>query len=134
MKCQLAFLLARAQIPKEWVFEEGEDEDEIHEKLSECLNNAMLSKQFKEFGEELGVLEPKSLEDVYKSHLENTSTYIFILIYLFMYLHCDVRSGGGECRFSAREFGGDIRECLRKRRVWERQVNGECRRGKQLGI
>ncbi|KAI9063544.1 26S proteasome regulatory complex non-ATPase subcomplex Rpn1 subunit [Trametes sanguinea] len=77
MKKQLAFLLARAQVPKEWLETPGEDgmddgESELPEDLVECLSNTRLSSQFKEFGKELNVLEPKSLEDVYKSHLENT--------------------------------------------------------------
>ncbi|KAH9896953.1 26S proteasome regulatory complex non-ATPase subcomplex Rpn1 subunit [Cubamyces lactineus] len=77
MKKQLAFLLARAQVPKEWLetpTEDGMDdgESELPEDLVECLSNTRLSSQFKEFGKELNVLEPKSLEDVYKSHLENT--------------------------------------------------------------
>lgn len=74
MKRQLAFLLARAQVPKEWVLQEGEgEESELPEDLSDCLNNSTLSTHFRDFGKELGALEPKSLEDVYKSHLENTS-------------------------------------------------------------
>ncbi|KAI0635261.1 26S proteasome regulatory complex non-ATPase subcomplex Rpn1 subunit [Trametes polyzona] len=77
MKKQLAFILARAQVPKEWLDEPSEDgmddgESELPEDLLECLSNTRLSSQFKEFGKELNVLEPKSLEDVYKSHLENT--------------------------------------------------------------
>ncbi|KAI0372041.1 26S proteasome regulatory complex non-ATPase subcomplex Rpn1 subunit [Pilatotrama ljubarskyi] len=77
MKKQLAFILARAQVPKEWLETPGEDgmedgESELPEDLVECLSNTRLSTQFKEFGKELNVLEPKSLEDVYKSHLENT--------------------------------------------------------------
>lgn len=72
MQRQLAFLLARAQIPKEWVF--PDESEEIPEDLLDCLSNTKLSQHFKDFGKELGVLEPKSLEDVYKSHLENTST------------------------------------------------------------
>ena len=80
MKKQLAFLLARAQVPKEWLEAPAEDgmddgESELPEDLVECLSNARLSTQFKEFGKELNVLEPNSLEDVYKSHLENTRTY-----------------------------------------------------------
>ncbi|KAI1798120.1 armadillo-type protein [Ganoderma leucocontextum] len=79
MKKQLAFLLARAQVPKEWLEAPAEDgmddgETELPEDLVECLSNTRLSAQFKEFGKELSVLEPKSLEDVYKSHLENTRT------------------------------------------------------------
>ncbi|KAI0795452.1 armadillo-type protein [Abortiporus biennis] len=73
MKRQLAFLLARAQVPKEWVVEEGE-EDELAEDLTECLSNTRLSSHFRDFGKELGVQDAKSLEDVYKSHLENTRT------------------------------------------------------------
>ena len=68
---QLEFLIARAQVPTEWVFHEGE---KIPEDLQDCLGNARLSQHFKDFGKELGVLEPKSLEDVYKSHLESGPT------------------------------------------------------------
>lgn len=79
MKRQLAFLIARAQIPLEWLhpIEDSDTEDmveEFPEDLIECLSNAHLSMHFRDYGKELGVLEPKSLEDVYKSHLENTST------------------------------------------------------------
>ena len=78
MKRQLAFLLARAQIPIEWLQSSTEADpeapDEMPEDLVECLSNARLSTHFREFGKELGVAEAKSLEDVYKSHLENTST------------------------------------------------------------
>jgi hypothetical protein len=82
MKRQLALLLARAHIPLEWILqseEEGVDPDseafaeEFPEDLLECLGNSKLYTHFREFGKELGVLEPKSLEDIYKSHLENTS-------------------------------------------------------------
>ncbi|KAF9457552.1 armadillo-type protein [Collybia nuda] len=82
MKRQLAFLLARAQIPLEWLNPapsedtdadaDVEDQEELPEDLLECLSNNRLSTHFREFGKELGVLEAKSLEDVYKSHLENT--------------------------------------------------------------
>ncbi|KAG2003380.1 26S proteasome subunit RPN2a [Coprinopsis cinerea AmutBmut pab1-1] len=81
MKRQLAFLMARSQVPLEWLqppsSEDGEGEDvdfqeELPEDLLECLSNARLSHHFREFGKEVGVAEAKSLEDVYKSHLENT--------------------------------------------------------------
>jgi 26S proteasome regulatory subunit N1 len=75
MKRQLAFLLARAQVPIEWLItsEDGEiDQEQLPSDLLQCLSNTKLSASFKAFGKELGVLEPKSLEDVYKSHLENT--------------------------------------------------------------
>ena len=77
MKRQLALILARAQTPLEWLqvpSEDGDATEELPEDIVECLSNSRLSTQFKEFGKELGVLEPKSLEDVYKSHLENART------------------------------------------------------------
>jgi 26S proteasome regulatory subunit N1 len=75
MKRQLAFLIARAQIPVEWLQAtdaEGDLSDELPDDLLECLSNTHLSKHFREFGKELGVAEAKSLEDIYKSHLENS--------------------------------------------------------------
>ncbi|KAF7349265.1 26S proteasome regulatory subunit RPN1 [Mycena sanguinolenta] len=79
MKRQLAFLLARAQTPIEWLRapsdnpdEEVDIEDEFSEDLRECLSNTRMSAHFRDFGKELGVTDPKSLEDVYKTHLENT--------------------------------------------------------------
>jgi 26S proteasome regulatory subunit N1 len=87
MKRQLAFLIARAQIPVEWIHPKaGDDEDEseveLEPDLQECLFNTKLSPFFREFGKELGVEEAKSLEDVYKSHLENTSTFYYSLSYI----------------------------------------------------
>lgn len=74
MKKQLAFILARAQIPIEWldgsVFNEGSPTVELPEDILECLSNSNLYNYFREFGKELGVGEAKSLEDIYKSHLE----------------------------------------------------------------
>ncbi|KAI0826430.1 armadillo-type protein [Irpex lacteus] len=70
MKRQLAFILARAQVPKEWVLPEDSEEED----LVDCLSNTKLSAHFRAFGKELGVSEARSLEDVYKSHLENTRT------------------------------------------------------------
>lgn len=77
MKRQLALILARAQVPLEWLQNTDEDGDaeELPEDLLECLSNTKLSAHFREFGKELAVSEAKSLEDVYKSHLENTSTF-----------------------------------------------------------
>ena len=62
IKRQLAYILARQQVSIE-----TEDEN-----LAEILNNTKLTENFKRFGKELNVLEPKSLEDIYKSHLENS--------------------------------------------------------------
>lgn len=76
MKRQLAFILARAQVPKEWVLPEDSEEED----LVDCLSNTKLSAHFRAFGKELGVSEARSLEDVYKSHLENTRTYMLVLL------------------------------------------------------
>lgn len=85
MQRQLAFILARAQVPVEWLkpssstneSEAGtEDEEaEFPEDLQACLNNANLSTHFRAFGKELGAEAPKSLEDIYKSHLEHSRSY-----------------------------------------------------------
>lgn len=77
MKRQLAFQLARSNVPIEWVtpsVAEGSDEEpaELDETLAACISNTRLSEFFRFYGKELDVSEPKSLEDVYKSHLENT--------------------------------------------------------------
>lgn len=69
MKKQLAFILARSGVPVEWVIDLGEDVDE---ELAEVLGNGKLSFYFRAFGKDVGALEPKSLEDIYKSHLEST--------------------------------------------------------------
>lgn len=77
MKRQLAFQLARANVPLEWVTPtapEGSDDEpaELADDLLACLSNTRLSEFFRFYGKELDASEPKSLEDVYKSHLENT--------------------------------------------------------------
>jgi 26S proteasome regulatory subunit N1 len=75
MKRQLAYILARAQTPIDWVQEQSEDENEMDpvempEDLLECLSNTKLSSHFKAFGKEVGAEEARTLEEVYKSHLE----------------------------------------------------------------
>ncbi|KAF9508141.1 hypothetical protein BS47DRAFT_246748 [Hydnum rufescens UP504] len=84
MQRQLAFILARAQVPLEWVRLPGSvnaegspmplepEESELPEDLLACLSNTNLSEHFRAFGKELAVEDPKSLEDIYKSHLEHT--------------------------------------------------------------
>ncbi|KAF9585414.1 proteasome regulatory particle base subunit [Lunasporangiospora selenospora] len=61
MKRQLAFMLARQQISIE-----TEDED-----LQNCLNNTHLTTNFINLARELDLMEPKTPEDIYKSHLEH---------------------------------------------------------------
>ncbi|KAG0003047.1 proteasome regulatory particle base subunit [Entomortierella chlamydospora] len=60
-KKQLAFMLARQQINVE-----TEDED-----LQNCLNNTYLTNHFINLARELDLMEPKTPEDIYKSHLEH---------------------------------------------------------------
>lgn len=62
LKKQLAFLVARQQISI----------DSLDESLAECLNNTRLSEHFAALGKELNILEPKTPEDIYKTHLENS--------------------------------------------------------------
>ncbi|KAE8227527.1 hypothetical protein CF319_g30 [Tilletia indica] len=70
MRKQLAFMLARQQIPIEWL---QDDEHPIEDQeLIDAISNTNLSARFLDFGKELSVSEPKSLEDIYKTHLEHT--------------------------------------------------------------
>lgn len=83
MKKQLAYLLARAQIPLPWIGVSLDEEEEgtpgefgpivtLDQDVLDILGNTNLVEHFRAFGKELSVEEPKSLEDIYKSHLENT--------------------------------------------------------------
>lgn len=64
LKKQLAFLIARQRIS----FDSEEEDAEVQE----CLSNLRLSEHFKTLGKELNILDPKSTEDIYKSHLESS--------------------------------------------------------------
>ncbi|WFD33153.1 proteasome regulatory particle base subunit [Malassezia sp. CBS 17886] len=72
MRRQMAYLLARQQVPLAWVHDDAHPIGDAE--LLDCLYGTQLSQHFREFGKELGVAEPKSLDDVYKAHLENTRT------------------------------------------------------------
>lgn len=63
---QMAFLIARQRI---WF--EVDDEDP---ELQECLNNTRLTDHFKALGKELNILDPKTPDDIYKTHLESSKT------------------------------------------------------------
>ncbi len=67
LKNQMAFQIARQQI---WLDYEPTSEEE--ERLAECLNNTKLPEYFKFLAKELNILEPKTTEDIYKSHLESS--------------------------------------------------------------
>ncbi|KAM0280450.1 hypothetical protein ACHAQH_004029 [Verticillium albo-atrum] len=68
LKKQLGFLVARQRIilelPEEVI---GDDQE-----LQDSLTNIKLSEHFKSLGKELNILEPKTTEDIYKSHLESS--------------------------------------------------------------
>ncbi|KAF2467631.1 26S proteasome non-ATPase-like protein regulatory subunit 2 [Lindgomyces ingoldianus] len=63
---QMAFLCARQRI---W-FDVYDDDPE----LLECLSNTKLSDHFKALGKELNILDPKTPDDIYKTHLESSRT------------------------------------------------------------
>lgn len=64
---QMAFLIARQRI---W-FDVSDDDDP---ELQECMNNSRLPDHFKALGKELNILDPKTPDDVYKTHLESSRT------------------------------------------------------------
>ncbi|KUI55137.1 26S proteasome regulatory subunit rpn-1 [Cytospora mali] len=64
LKKQLAFLVARQKISLEM--------DEEDPEVQESLSNLRLSEHFKTLGKELNILDPKTTEDIYKSHLESS--------------------------------------------------------------
>ncbi|KAI0594052.1 armadillo-type protein [Biscogniauxia sp. FL1348] len=70
LKKQLAFLIGRQKIclSADRIDEAEKDIQEIEE----ALGNIKLSEYFKILGKELNVLEPKTTEDIYKSHLESS--------------------------------------------------------------
>ncbi|KAL2023419.1 hypothetical protein VTK56DRAFT_2776 [Thermocarpiscus australiensis] len=67
LKKQLAFLVSRQKI---WLEHPKETPDD--EEIVECLGNVKLPDHFKALGKELNLLEPKTTEDIYKSHLESS--------------------------------------------------------------
>jgi 26S proteasome regulatory subunit N1 len=66
LKKQMAFLIARQQIVLDLPTETKEEQE-----IAECLNNTKLPEHFKALAKELNILDPKSTEDIYKSHLES---------------------------------------------------------------
>ncbi|KAJ1665008.1 proteasome regulatory particle base subunit [Coemansia sp. RSA 1813] len=65
-KAQLAFIMARQQVHMPELIE---DDDE----LLACMNNSNLSKSYLNLARDLELLDPKTPEDIYKTHLENTN-------------------------------------------------------------
>ncbi len=66
---QMAFLIARQRICLS--LPENEEEDT---ELAECLNNTRLQDHFKTLAKELNILDPKTPDDIYKTHLESSRT------------------------------------------------------------
>ncbi|PSN61915.1 26S proteasome regulatory complex, non-ATPase subcomplex, Rpn1 subunit [Corynespora cassiicola Philippines] len=64
---QMAFLITRQRI---W-FDVSDDDDP---ELQECMNNTRLPDHFKALGKELNILDPKTPDDIYKTHLESSRT------------------------------------------------------------
>ncbi|KAI1423293.1 armadillo-type protein [Xylaria sp. FL1777] len=73
LKKQLAFMVGRQKIvlngdtEGEYRLEKQDSED-----IEDALGNVKLSEYFKTLGKELNILEPKTTEDIYKSHLESS--------------------------------------------------------------
>lgn len=71
MKRQMAFILGRhrafLELPDDM---DGDDQ----EQLETAMGNSLLTAQFKELVKELDVGEPKTPEDIYKSHLADTGS------------------------------------------------------------
>lgn len=81
MKKQLAYFLARSLVPLSWVHtsEDAEKEGEgpcptQDDEMLAVLGNTGLSTHFKAFGKAVGVVDPRSPEDIYKTHLETART------------------------------------------------------------
>jgi len=73
---QLAFILARQHVflpltEMDSAAESGLTDDEQDE-LVEIMSNSTLSQNFHKLGQELDIMEAKTPDDVYKTHLENT--------------------------------------------------------------
>ncbi|XP_076353645.1 regulatory particle non-ATPase 1 [Tachypleus tridentatus] len=64
---QMAFMLGRQQI----FLELNEDLDD-YDDLVETMSNSHLNNHFLALARELDIMEPKTPEDIYKSHLDNT--------------------------------------------------------------
>lgn len=66
---QLAFLIGRQKI---WLYADKKGDESQQQDIEEALCNIKLAEYFKTLGKELNILEPKTTEDIYKSHLESS--------------------------------------------------------------
>ncbi|RAL65640.1 hypothetical protein DID88_005311 [Monilinia fructigena] len=67
LKKQMAFLIARQRIVLDDLPSESSEDQEI----MECMYNTKMPEHFKALAKELNILDPKTTEDIYKSHLES---------------------------------------------------------------
>jgi 26S proteasome regulatory subunit N1 len=73
MRKQMCILLGRHRVNYE--VEDDLLEDEDVEKLNELIGNEHLSEQFLKLAQDLDVMDPKTPEDIYKSHLAETGGF-----------------------------------------------------------
>lgn len=69
VKKQMCLLLARHRVN----FEVTDDDNEAE--YNELIGNSLLSEQFLKLAQDLDVMDPKTPEDIYKSHLAETGGY-----------------------------------------------------------
>ena len=69
MKKQLCLLLGRHRVNYEV------EDDPAEEELNELIGNEKLSEQFLKVAQDLDVMDPKTPEDIYKSHLAETGGF-----------------------------------------------------------
>ncbi|KAK6600268.1 26s proteasome regulatory subunit [Botrytis cinerea] len=67
LKKQMAFLIARQRI----VLDDLPSETSEDQEIMECMYNTKMPEHFKALAKELNILDPKTTEDIYKSHLES---------------------------------------------------------------
>ncbi|KAJ8129496.1 hypothetical protein O1611_g4136 [Lasiodiplodia mahajangana] len=73
LKKQIAFMLGRQKIVVNAAASLTGDDGETHgQALEDAVGNIKLSEYFKTLGKELNILDPKTTEDIYKSHLESS--------------------------------------------------------------
>jgi len=74
MRKQMCILLGRHRVNHE--VDDDDIEDEDVEKLNELIGNEKLSEHFLKLGQDLDVMDPKTPEDIYKSHLAETGGFV----------------------------------------------------------
>lgn len=67
LKRQLGFLIARERL----LFD-CEDDVLVDAETADCMGNVRLPEYFKAMAKDLNIQEPKTIEDIYKSHLESS--------------------------------------------------------------